>query len=49
MKFGVEFGGANLVQDVGVAGFVDLKGLVAVRAFNFVNANILGFFFLYWF
>ena len=37
MHFGLEFLGADLVEDVSVAGFVDGEGGVAVGAFDFVH------------
>ena len=37
MHFGLKFLGADLVEDVGVAGFVDSEGGVAVGAFDFVH------------
>ena len=37
MHFGLKFLGADLVEDVGVAGFVDGEGGVAVGAFDFVH------------
>ena len=42
MHFGLKFLGADLVEDVGVAGFVDGEGGVAVGAFDFVHFGVGG-------
>ena len=42
MHFGLEFLGADLVENVGVARFVDGEGGVAVRAFDFVHGSLAG-------